>query len=97
VLWPSTSPEQALAALVLLGVGLGNLYPLGTSVAIALAPGNAGAVSGRAVALSALAGVVAPLTIGPLADAMSLSVALLVVPVLLGLAAVGLALVARRS
>ncbi len=29
ILWPSTSPAQALAGLSLLGIGLGNLFPLG--------------------------------------------------------------------
>ena len=95
--WPSTTPEQALIALALLGVGLGNLYPLGTAVTIGLAPGQAAFASGRVVAMTALAGVLAPLTVGPLADATSLSVALLVVPVLLGLAAAGLAVVIRRQ
>jgi fucose permease len=96
IFWPSTTPAQALIALVLLGVGLGNLYPLGTSVTIALAPGLAASASGRVVAMTAFAGVLAPLTIGPLADATSLSAALLIVPVLLALAAAGLALVVRR-
>jgi fucose permease len=95
--WPSTTPEQALLALVVLGVGLGNLYPLGTSVTIALAPGQAALASGRVVAMSAFAGVVAPLTVGPLADATSLSAALLVVPVLLALAAAGVVVVIRRE
>ena len=95
--WPTTTPEQALIALGLLGVGLGNLYPLGTSVALALAPGQAASASGRVVAMTAFAGVLAPLTIGPLADATSLSAALLVVPVLLALAAVGLVLVVLGS
>jgi MFS family permease len=95
--WPSTTPGQALLALALLGIGLGNLYPLGTSVTIALAPGHAASASGRGVTMAAFAGVVAPLIIGPLADATSLSTALLVVPVLLALAAAGLALVVRRQ
>jgi fucose permease len=93
--WPSTTPEQALIALGLLGIGLGNLYPLGTSVTIALAPAQAASASGRVVATTASAGVLAPLTVGPLADATSLSAALLVVPVLLALAAAGLAFVGR--
>ena len=43
VLWPSTAPAQALAGLSLLGIGLGNLFPMGMSVAVALAPGAGGA------------------------------------------------------
>jgi MFS family permease len=95
VLWPSTGPAQALVGLSLLGIGLGNLFPLGTSVAIALAPGQAALASGRVVAMTSLAGLLAPLTVGPLADATSLTAALGVVPVLLALAAAGLALVRR--
>jgi hypothetical protein len=38
VLWPSTTPAQALAGLSLLGIGLGNLFPMGMSVTVALAP-----------------------------------------------------------
>ncbi len=95
VFWPSTTPAQASIGLGLLGIGLGNLYPLGTSVTIALAPGRAASASGRVVAMTAFAGLVAPLVVGPLADATSLSAALLVVPGLLAAAATALALVVR--
>ncbi len=96
VFWPSKTPEQALIGLGLLGVGLGNLYPLGTSVTIALAPAHAAAASGRVVAMTAFAGLLAPLVVGPLADATSLSAALLVVPAMLAVATVGAAVVVRR-
>ncbi len=43
VLWPSTGPVQALAGLFLLGIGLGNLFPMGMSVTVALVPGRGGA------------------------------------------------------
>lgn len=95
VLWPSTGPVQALVGLSLLGLGLGNLYPMGLSVAVALAPGRAVLASGRAVGMASLAILLAPLTIGTLADATSLTAALGVVPVVLALAAVGLVLVRR--
>ncbi len=96
VLWPSTTPAQALAGLTLLGLGLGNLYPMTVSLAVALAPGNTGAASGRAVTLTSLSVLLAPLMVGTLADATSLKAALAAVPVLLALAAVGLVVV-RRS
>jgi MFS family permease len=35
ILWPSTAPTQALLGLVLLGIGLGNPFPMGVSVAVA--------------------------------------------------------------
>jgi len=96
VLWPAGVPAQAVGGLALLGVGIGNLFPMALSLAVSLAPGRAGPASGRAVMMTSLAVLVAPLTVGALADATSLELALLMVPVLLVLAAVGL-VVARRS
>jgi fucose permease len=95
ILWPSTAPAQALVGLSLLGIGLGNLFPMGVSVAVALAPDRAELASGRTVAMSAFAVVLAPLTVGTLADATSLKAALGVVPVMLVLAAAGLTLLRR--
>jgi fucose permease len=95
ILWPSTTSAQAFGGLVLLGIGLGNLYPLGMSTAVALAPSHAVLASGRAVAATSLAGLLAPLTVGPLADATSLKAALGIVPIAVALAAAGLAFVSR--
>src|SRR4051794_8683686 len=97
VLWPSTAPAQALAGLALLGVGLGNLFPMGVSVTVALAPERAVLASGRAVVTTSFAVVLAPLTVGTLADATSLTAALGVVPVALALAAAALVLVRRAA
>jgi fucose permease len=97
VLWPSTAPVQAFAGLVLLGIGVGNLYPMGMSVAVALAPEHAALASGRAVAVTSFGGLLAPLMVGPLADATSLKTALGVVPIVLALAAAGLMLVGRAT
>jgi MFS family permease len=95
ILWPSDGPARALIGLSLLGIGLGNLFPLGLSVTVALAPGRAGPASGRAVVVTSFAVLLAPLTVGTLADATSLTAALGAVPVLLVLAAAGLTLVRR--
>jgi fucose permease len=76
-------------------IGLGNLFPMAVSVAVAVAPGQAALASGRAVAMSSFAVVLAPLTVGTLADTTSLQAALIVVPVMLMLAAAGLTLVSR--
>jgi MFS family permease len=81
ILWPSTRPAQALVGLSLLGIGLGNLFPMGLSVTVALAPGQSALASGRAVAMTSFAVLLAPLTVGTLADATSLTAALGVVPV----------------
>jgi len=95
VLWLSTGPAQALIGLSLLGIGLGNLFPMGVSVTVGLAPGRAALASGRAVGMASFAVLLAPLTVGTLADATSLKAALGVVPVMLVLAAAGLTLVRR--
>jgi fucose permease len=95
VLWPSHAPAQVLAGLALLGVGLGNLFPMGISLAVSLAPERAVLASGRAVVMTSFAVLLAPLTVGALADATSLTAALGVVPVALALAATALTLVAR--
>jgi predicted MFS family arabinose efflux permease len=97
VLWPSTGPVQALLGLLLLGIGLGNLFPMGLSVTVALAPDRAVLASGRAVLMTSFAVLLAPLTVGTLADATSLTAALGVVPVVLALAAVGLTFVRRAA
>jgi fucose permease len=95
VLWPATSTVQAVAGLALLGIGLGNLFPLAISVVVELAPGQAAQASGRAVAVTSFAVLLAPLTVGALADATSLEAAFVVVPVVLALASAGLVLVQR--
>ena len=95
VLWPSTGPVQALVGLSLLGLGIGNLFPMGLSVTVGLAPERSALASGRAVLMTSLAVLLAPLTVGALADATSLTAALGVVPVVLALAAAGLTLVRR--
>jgi MFS family permease len=97
VLSPATTSGQALIGLSLLGIGLGNLFPMGVSLAVALAPERAVLASGRAVATSSFAIVLAPLTVGTLADATSLKAALGIVPVMLVLAATGLTLVWRAQ
>jgi fucose permease len=95
ILWPATSPGPALVGLVVLGIGLGNLFPMGLALAVGLVPDRALRASGRAVAVTSFAVLLAPLTVGTLADATSLKAALLVVPVLLVVAAAGLTLVQR--
>ena len=90
LLWPAGSAVTVFAGLAVIGLGLGNLFPLGLAVCVGLAPERAQLASGRAVMAGALAVLLAPLTIGALADATSLTAALAVVPVMLALAAAGL-------
>ena len=81
--------------MLLLGVGLGNLFPMGLSVAVSLTPGQTTAASGRVVLLTSVAILLAPLTVGTLADATSLKASLLVIPALIALAALALGVVHR--
>ena len=97
ILWPATGPAIALAGLLVLGIGLGNLFPLGLSVTVGLAPDHAQLASSRAVLVTSAAVLLAPLTVGALADATSISAALGVVPVSLALAALGLTAVTRTA
>src|SRR3954469_5530145 len=57
VLWPATVPAQALLGLSLLGIGLGNLFPMALSVTVALAPGQTALANGRAGAMTSPAGL----------------------------------------
>lgn len=97
VLWTSTATPQTLLGLTALGLGIGNLFPMGMSIAVSLAPGRAVLAAGRAVTVTSLAVLVAPLTVGAIADATSLKAALLVIPLMLGLAGVGLIAVVRAT
>lgn len=97
VLWTSTSVIQTVLGLTALGLGIANLFPMGMSVAVSLAPGRAVLATGRAVTVTSLAVLVAPLTVGALADATSLKAALLAIPLMLCLAGVGLAAVLRAT
>ena len=95
ILWPAASPVQAFAGLAVIGLGVGNLFPLALAVTVSLAPDRAQLASSRAVLAASSAVLIAPLTIGALADATSITGALLVVPVMLALAATGLYLTSR--
>jgi fucose permease len=95
LLWPAASQAQTLAGLAVIGLGLGNLFPFALAVCVALAPDQAQLASSRAVLSGSAAVLLAPLTIGALADATSIHGALLVVPVMLALAAAGLFAVTR--
>jgi MFS family permease len=59
ILWPADTPGQALAGLSLLGLGVGNLFPMGVVVAVALAPSLSAALAVVPVALVLAAGALA--------------------------------------
>src|SRR5215210_1000275 len=91
------SPGSAftLAGLFITGLGIGGVYPLGVSAAIASAPDNTDAAAARLAVGGGSAILVAPLVLGALADRIGIGTAFgIVVPMLL--AALSLALVAGR-
>jgi MFS family permease len=97
VFWLST--DAALAVLGLLGCGLGVAlyFPLGLSRAIAASDGQPDRASARVGIGAAVASGAGPFCLGVLADATSIHTAMLVVPGLLGVAAVGIRLAPSRT
>lgn len=83
LLWTASSPGQAVAGLVLAGLGIGGHFPLGLSLMLAHAHGQQDQASG-ALSIGVSAGIgLAPFALGALADATSVHTAFLVVPGLL--------------
>jgi MFS family permease len=95
-LWLAGSTVGAGAGLVLVGLGIANLFPLSAAMIFAAAPGRTTLASGRAVTAGAAAVLTAPLVLGQVADLSGLRTAFAVVPVFLAIGAAALALIARR-
>ena len=94
--WLSPGIVFTLVGLFITGLGIGSVYPLGVSAAIATAPENADAASARLAVGGGGAILVAPFVLGALADRIGIAGAFgIVVPMLL--AAVLLALIAGRK
>jgi len=94
--WFSPGSILTLAGLFVTGVGIGGVYPLGVSAAIAAVPGNSDAAAARLSIGGGGAILVAPFVLGALADRIGIATAFgIVIPMLL--AALALALVALRK
>jgi fucose permease len=94
--WFSPGSLLTLAGLFVTGLGIGGVYPLGISAAIASAPGNSDAAAARLTIGGGGALLTAPFILGALADRIGIGTAFsIVIPMLL--AALLLALVAGRS
>ena len=94
--WLSGRPEFALAGLFVTGLGIGNLYPLGVSSALASGAGQTDAAAAKLAVGGGGAVLVAPLVLGALADRVGIEVAFgVVVPMLL--ISGGLTLIAGRG
>jgi fucose permease len=93
--WFSPGSILTLVGLFVTGLGIGGVYPLGISAAIASAPGNSDAAAARLSIGGGGAILVAPFMLGSLADRIGISTAFaIVIPMLL--AALALALLAGR-
>lgn len=90
--WLSTEPVAAVAGLLACGLGVALYFPLGLARAIAASGGQPDRASARVGIGAALASGGGPFLLGALADATSIHVAMLVVPALLVVAAVGIRL-----
>ena len=89
--WLSGGTVPTLAGLFVTGFGIGSVYPLAVSAALAAAPGNADAAAARLAVGGGGAVLVAPFALGALADRVGIGSAFGVVTPML-LAAVALAL-----
>jgi predicted MFS family arabinose efflux permease len=93
--WFSPGSILTLAGLFVTGLGIGGVYPLGVSAAIAAVPGNSDAAAARLSIGGGGAILIAPFVLGALADRIGIATAFgIVMPMLL--AALALALVALR-
>jgi predicted MFS family arabinose efflux permease len=90
VLWLTTEVSLALPALLACGIGIALFYPLGVARAIDASEGRPDHASARVGIGAALASGLGPFVLGALADLFGLHLALLVVPALLAVAALGL-------
>ncbi len=100
VLWTSTSVTVAVVGLGVSGFGMALHFPLGVSRSLEAAAGQTDVASGRLAIGAGLAIGLAPFVLGALTDAVGVVWAFLVVPVLLGAAAlllVGGRLSAQRA
>jgi predicted MFS family arabinose efflux permease len=89
-LWLTARAAVALPALLVCGLGIALFYPLGIARAIDASEGRPDQASARAGLGAALASGAGPFALGALADVVGLHAALLVVPGLLVVAAVGI-------
>lgn len=90
--WVPTAAWIAVVGLFVCGLGLGLLFPLTTARAIAASGGRSDQAANRASLSAGLAVGLAPFLLGAAADRIGTHAAFLVVPILIGLALLGLAL-----
>ena len=92
VFWSATTPVLAVAGLLACGLGVAAYFPLGLARAIAASGGRPDRASARVGLGAALASGSGPIVLGALADSGGIHRAMLVVPALIAVAAVGIRL-----
>lgn len=75
VFWLARTPPVAVMGLGVVGFGIGALFPLGLSMALTIAADHADAASGWVSTAAGLAILIAPFTLGALADRYELNAA----------------------
>lgn len=96
VFWLSTMAWLAVAGLMVAGLGMALLWPLGVSLAIAASDGQPDLATARLSYAVGIASGGAPFVLGAISDAAGTQRAFLLVPVLLAIAAGGVVLVGRQ-
>lgn len=97
VFWLSTAALVAVAGLMVAGLGMALLWPLGVSLAIAASDGQPDLATARLSYAVGIASGGAPFVLGAFSDAVGTHRAFLLVPVLLAVAATGVICVGRAS
>jgi predicted MFS family arabinose efflux permease len=93
--WSASPPAASVVGLFVIGLGVALLYPLSLSFAVGAAGPSGEAAGARSSLAAGLAILIAPVTLGALADAANLGTALLAVPALA--CAVGAAFALARA
>jgi MFS family permease len=83
LLWLVPVLVPALIGLFIAGLGVANLYPLSSALALATAPGHADIANARVQFLGGVVSLIAPLLLGALADGIGLQKAFAVEPILI--------------
>ena len=92
MLWASTAAPVAVAGLLACGLGIALYFPLGLARAIAASDDRPDQASARVGMGAGLASGAAPFALGALADVAGIHTAMLIVPALLVVAALGVRL-----
>jgi MFS family permease len=96
IFWLAGSPALSLAGLMLMGLGIANVYPFIAAIAIGLVPGQADVAIARLIFTGSMAVLAAPFALGVLGDLLGIKAAFgIVVPI--SIAALALVLGMRRA